>query len=122
MAGHTKWSEIKRAKGVPAEASSSARSTIRRAEAAWTAGNWMIARGERPMYRVVATGQAPAIEVRVVELPWLVEATATRPSNVLVMARAIIAEWLDVDGDRFDVEHQLDRLAATEDTRHGSDR
>lgn len=68
----------------------------------------MISRGERPLYRVVATGEATEIEVRVVELPWLVDAKATRPSNVLVMARAIIAEWLDVGEDLFDVELQTD--------------
>jgi hypothetical protein len=63
----------------------------------------MIARGERPMYRVRAAGDEPEIRVRIVELPWL-EATAARPRQVLRMGRAVVPEWLEVGEADFDVE------------------
>lgn len=101
--GHTKWSEIKRRKGVDEAAVAEGMAKLRRAEAAWKASNQMVARGERPMYRVRAAGDGPEIRIQVVELPWL-EATATRRSEVLRVGRAIVAEWLEVGEADFDVE------------------
>lgn len=101
-----KWSEIKRRKGVDEASLAVSRTELRRAEAAWKASRRMISRGERPLYRVAAAGDGPEIHVRIVELPWLA-ATATRPSHVLRMGRAIIAEWLEVGESDFDVEREL---------------
>ena len=61
----------------------------------------MIARGERPCYRVAETGDGETIHI--VELPWLGPITADR-SSAIRRARASIAGWLGADPEAFDVE------------------
>jgi hypothetical protein len=104
--GHTKWSEIKRRNGGDEAGLAAATAQLRQAAAAWKACRRIIARGERPLLRVSATGDGPEIRVQIVGRPWL-EATATKPSHVLRMGRAIVAEWLEVREEAFDVEHEL---------------
>ena len=79
------------------------RNEFRRAEAAWSAGRRMVARRERPCYRVADTGDGATVHI--VELPWIAPITATR-GTALDRARAAIAGWLDVQPDAFDVEHE----------------
>jgi hypothetical protein len=62
----------------------------------------MIARGERPLFHIRASGSGPNIEVRIKELPWLVR-IAARPSHVQVIGRVLVAEWLDVEAAAFDL-------------------
>jgi hypothetical protein len=76
---------------------------LRLAEQARAASRRMIARGQRPAYRVDAFGEAPEIRIRIAELPWL-SGTADRSQSVLVEARRIVAGWLEVDGESFDIE------------------
>ena len=71
------------------------------AEQAWTASRRMIARGERPGYRIAETGDGETIHV--IELPWLGR-IATARANAIASARSSIAAWLGVDGATFDVE------------------
>jgi hypothetical protein len=73
----------------------------RLAEQAWSASRRMIARGERPGYRIAETGDGDTIHV--IELPWLGR-LATDQRNAIARARASIAAWLGVDGSTFDVE------------------
>jgi hypothetical protein len=61
----------------------------------------MIARGERPGYRIAETGDGMTIHV--VELPWLGPMRADR-SEALRRARETIAAWLGVDPESFDLE------------------
>ena len=63
----------------------------------------MIARGERPMYRIERVSLAPELRIRIVELPWL-EASAGHPRDASSAGRAAIAAWLGVSPDAFDVE------------------
>ena len=80
-----------------------ARQALERAEIARTAGRRMIARGERPLYRIEVVQATPGVRFRVVELPWLVgPAASTR--EVSAAGRARIAGWLDVSSDAFDVD------------------
>jgi hypothetical protein len=81
----------------------SERPDIRRAGAAWTAARRMIARRERPCYRVAETGDGTTVHV--VELPWIAPITATR-ATAIERARDAIAGWLDVRPDAFDVERE----------------
>jgi hypothetical protein len=60
----------------------------------------MVARGERPGYRVVA---AQGGRWTVDALPW-VSVTAMGRGEALEAARAAIAEWLDVAAEAFDLE------------------
>lgn len=60
----------------------------------------MIARGERPAYRL-ATGQDGRWGVDA--MPWLSVAAVNR-REALDEARAAIAAWLQVEPDAFDVE------------------
>lgn len=76
---------------------------FRHAEAAWSAARRMIARKDRPCYRVAETGDG--VTVHVIELPWIAPLEATRRS-ALDRARAAIAAWLDVQPDTFDVERE----------------
>jgi hypothetical protein len=69
-------------------------------EAAHQASRRMIARGDRPAYRVTAAEDG---RWRVDTLPW-VPVTATGRREALDEARAAIAEWLDVSPEAFDVE------------------
>jgi len=62
----------------------------------------MISQGERPMFRIRATGDGPEIRVEVVDRPWLA-ATVYRRGDVLELARAIIADELGADPGAFDV-------------------
>jgi hypothetical protein len=71
------------------------------AEQAWSASRRMIARGERPGYRIAETGDGETIHV--IELPWLGRIASER-RDAIAQARASIAAWLGVDGDTFDVE------------------
>jgi hypothetical protein len=59
----------------------------------------MIARGDRPAYRITTTEDG---RWRVDELPW-VPVTATGHREALDEARAAIAEWLEVDPNAFDL-------------------
>lgn len=76
---------------------------LRRAEAARTASRRMIARGERPGYRVEVIRTVPDIAVRIVELPWL---TGAAPSmrDVTATGRRLVAAWLEVPPGAFDIE------------------
>jgi hypothetical protein len=76
-------------------------SDFRRAEAAWSASRRMIARKERPCYRVAETGDGATVHI--IELPWIRPIDASR-QNALDRAREAIAEWLGVQPDTFDVE------------------
>jgi hypothetical protein len=76
---------------------------VRLAEQAWTASRRMIARGERPGYRVAETGDGATVHV--VELPWLGQIAADRQSTIRVV-RQTIASWLGVDPDAFDLERE----------------
>ena len=63
----------------------------------------MVARGERPMYRIEWVSPTPDGRVRIVELPWLeVPVGAARDARTAV--RAAIAEWLGVGAEAFDLE------------------
>jgi len=71
-----------------------------REHAALQAGRRMVARGERPGYRV-SRGQDGGWAV--LGLSWLlIDATDRR--SALEATRAAVARWLDVDADVFDVE------------------
>jgi hypothetical protein len=74
---------------------------FRRAEAAWSAARRMIARKDRPCYRVAGTGDGATVHI--VELPWIVPIEASHQTGV-ERAREAIAAWLDVQPDTFDVE------------------
>jgi hypothetical protein len=63
----------------------------------------MIARRERPCYRVAETGDGSTIHV--VELPWIGPVEADR-RTALARAREAVAAWLDVDPGAFDVERE----------------
>jgi hypothetical protein len=71
------------------------------AEQAWTASRRMIARGERPGYRIAETGDGETIHV--IQLPWLGR-IATDRGSAIAAARSSIAAWLGADGATFDVE------------------
>ena len=68
--------------------------------AALQASRRMIARGERPAYRLTTAQDG---RWRVDALPWL-SVTATGRREAMDEARVVIAEWLDVRPDTFDVE------------------
>lgn len=76
---------------------------FRRAEAAWSAARRMVARKDRPCYRVADTGDGATIHI--IELPWIAPIEATR-RDALARAREAIAGWLDVKPDTFDVERE----------------
>jgi hypothetical protein len=76
---------------------------FRRAEAAWSAARRMIARKDRPCYRVAETGDG--VTVHIVELPWIAPMEATR-RTAIDRAREAIAAWLDVQPDAFEVERE----------------
>jgi hypothetical protein len=76
---------------------------FRHAEAAWSAARRMIARKDRPCYRVAETGDGATVHV--IELPWIAPIEATRRS-ALDRTREAIAAWLDVQPDTFDVERE----------------
>jgi hypothetical protein len=75
---------------------------LRHAEAARAAGRRMVARGERPMYRLELAHGGPNVEFRVVELPWLA-GTATARRDVVATARGLVAAWLGCHPDAFDL-------------------
>jgi len=77
------------------------RAQARLAEQAWTASRRMIARGERPGYRIADTGDGTTVHI--VELPWLGRVAADR-TDAASRARDVIARWLGVDPGAFDVE------------------
>ena len=74
---------------------------FRRAEAAWSAGRRMIARKDRPCYRVAETGDGTTFHI--IELPWIAPFAATR-STAVERARQTVSAWLDVDPQAFDIE------------------
>jgi hypothetical protein len=76
-------------------------SDFTRAEAAWSASRRMIARKERPCYRVAETGDGTTVHI--IELPWIAPIDATR-ETAIDRARDAIAAWLDARSDAFDVE------------------
>jgi hypothetical protein len=61
----------------------------------------MIARKQRPCYRVAETGDGTTVHI--IELPWIEPIDATR-QTAIDRARDAIAAWLDVQPDSFDVE------------------
>ena len=61
----------------------------------------MIARGDRPIYRLQA---APDGRYVVEGCPWLTVASAAGRQDTADAARAAIAEWLGTGPDAFDVE------------------
>ena len=75
-------------------------SEARRRQSAIQASRRMIARGERPTYRLWETEEG---RWRVDALPWLSVAAASR-REALDEARAAIAGWLEVSPESFDVE------------------
>ena len=74
---------------------------FRYAQAAWSAARRMIARKDRPCYRVAATGDGSTVHI--VELPWISPVKASR-REAIDRAREAIAAWLDVQPEAFDVE------------------
>lgn len=74
---------------------------FRHAQAAWAAARRMIARKDRPCYRVAETGDGATVHI--IELPWIEPIQANRPTAI-DRAREAIAAWLDVHPDAFDVE------------------
>jgi hypothetical protein len=78
-------------------------SEFRRSQAAWSAARRMIARKERPCYRIAETGDG--LTFHVVELAWIGPVRASRAAAV-DRARWAIAAWLDVDPGAFDVERE----------------
>jgi hypothetical protein len=91
MAGHSKWSEIKRQKGL-----------TERRDLARQASRRMIARGERPLYRPRPQSDGDFIFIRIPELDIATQARSR--GEVAAMARDCIATWLDVPLDSFDLE------------------
>lgn len=76
---------------------------FRHAEAAWSAARRMIARKDRPCYRVAETGDGATVHV--VELPWIAPIEVNR-QDAIDRARGAIAGWLGVQPDTFDVERE----------------
>jgi hypothetical protein len=76
---------------------------LRRAEQARSASRRMIARGERPGYRITDTGDGATVHV--IELPWLGSIAADRHTAIR-SAQGAIATWLGVDRDAFDLERE----------------
>jgi hypothetical protein len=99
MAGHSKWSEIKRQKGL-----TETRDQARRA------GLQMIARGERPIYRPQVERDGEFLFVRIPELD--IATQARHGGEVSRMAHDCIAIWLGVDEESFDIKLD-DRTDAT---------
>ena len=91
MAGHSKWSEIKRQKGL-----------TERRDLARKASRRIVGRGERPLFRPRLEPDGDFILIRIPELEIVTQ--ARHPREVAVMARDLIATWLDVPSDAFDVE------------------
>jgi hypothetical protein len=91
MAGHSKWNDIKRKKGM-----------TERRELARQAGGRMVARGERPLYRPTLEPDGNFILIRISELEIVTQARHRREAGA--MARDCIATWLDVPADVFDIE------------------
>ena len=60
----------------------------------------MIARKERPCYRVAETGDGT---YHLIELPWIAPVAASR-RTALARARDAVARWLEVDPGSFDIE------------------
>jgi hypothetical protein len=71
----------------------------RKRVAALQAGRQMIARGQRPLYRLRAQDGRWTVD----GMSWLTVTAASRTEAVNV-ARAAIAEWLDVPRQSFDIE------------------
>jgi hypothetical protein len=67
--------------------------------AALQAGRRMIARGDRPVYRVRSKDGGWSVDA----LPWL-SVTAASRRDALDAGRAAIAEWLEVPPDAFDLQ------------------
>jgi hypothetical protein len=76
---------------------------FRHAQAAWSAARRMIARKDRPCYRVAETGDGATIHI--IELPWIAPLEASR-RDAIDRAREAIAAWLDVQPDAVDVERE----------------
>jgi hypothetical protein len=91
MAGHSKWSEIKRRKGL----------TERRDEAL-QANRGMIARGARPLFKARLEPDGEFILIRIPQLEIVTQ--ARHRAEIVAMARDCIAIWLDVRPDAFDLE------------------
>jgi len=91
MPGHSKWSEIKRRKGLTETRDQARRASLR-----------MIANGERPTYRPQIQPDGDFFLIRIPELD--IATQARHRGEVSSMARDCIATWLGVDGQAFDIE------------------
>lgn len=91
MAGHSKWSEIKRRKGL-----TETRDRARKASLE------MIARGERPVFHPRVETDGDFFLVRIPELD--ISTQARHRGEVASMARDCIATWLGAPEGAFDVE------------------
>ena len=76
---------------------------FRHAEAAWAAARRMIARKDRPCYRVAETGDGATVHI--IELPWIAPVEASR-RDAIDRGRSAIAAWLGVQPDTVDVERE----------------
>ena len=74
-------------------------SEAQRRAAALRAGHQMVSRGERPLYRLRPEDGGWTVD----GLTWLSVAATGRP-EALGEARAVIAQWLDLPADSFDLE------------------
>jgi len=91
MAGHSKWSEIKRQKGLTETRDLARRASLQQ-----------IARGERPLYRPHVQPDGDCVLIRIPELD--IATQARHRGEVSSMARDCIATWLGVDRESFDIE------------------
>jgi hypothetical protein len=95
MAGHSKWSEIKRQKG--------ADELGRRREIAIAACRKMIANADRPLFRLTVECDDGSWFYRVPKLFGAI-GEVRRRRDLEADARALIALWLEVEPDTFDIE------------------
>jgi hypothetical protein len=91
MRGHSKWSEIKRQKGLTKTRDLARQASLR-----------IIVRGERPTYRPQIEPDGDLFFVRIPELDIATQAPAR--GELLALTRDCTATWLGVDAHSFDVE------------------
>jgi hypothetical protein len=93
MSGHSKWSEIKRRKGLTESRDRARQASLR-----------MIANGERPIYYPQIEPDGDHFFIRIPELD--IATQARHRGEIVSMARDCIATWLGVDTESFEVEPQ----------------
>ncbi len=91
MAGHSKWSEIKRRMSLTETRARARQATPR-----------MIARGERPLFVRAWNLTGGLFFIRIPELD--IATQARHRGEVASMARACIATWLSAEDGSFDVD------------------